>query len=326
MISVIIPTRNRVDLLAPAIQSLLTQTLERDHFEILIIDNGSTDRTADIVRGFTNQLRNLRYIHAPEPGQHVGRNRGMHEAMGDVLVFADDDIEAMPTWLESYHHLFTDPQVAMAGGNNFPLFIQPPPNWLKSLWEQPMPGGGRSLSALSVLELKGGLRVFSPHMVWGCNFAIRKSALVEAGGFHPDGMPKELIRFRGDGETHVSRHIADSGLKCMFHPSASVHHKVTPERMTHNYFRQRGYSQGVSDSYTALRNQDAPASASRRNLLRRATAYAWRKLKARVYLTREARQALNELKRGHREGYAFHQHCYATDPEVRTWVHKSDYF
>lgn len=326
MISVIIPTRNRADLLSPAIHSLVTQTLDKDRFETLIIDNGSTDHTAEVASGFTNQLPNLRCIHAPEPGLHVGRHQGMREAKGDVLVFADDDIEATPTWLESYHQVFSDPQVAMAGGNNFPMFIQPPPYWLKCLWEQPMLGGGRSLSALSILDLRGGPRAFSPYQVWGCNFGIRRSLLLAAGGFHPDGMPKELVRFRGDGETHVSRHIIATGLKCMFHPGASVYHKVTPERMTHSYFRQRGYNQGVSDSYTALRNQDAPASAAWRNLVHRATAWAWRKLKGRAYLTSEARQALNQLKQGHREGYVYHQHCYATDPEVRAWVHQPHYF
>ncbi|NCC85073.1 MAG: glycosyltransferase family 2 protein [Clostridia bacterium] len=325
MISVIIPTRNRADLLTPAIQSLLTQTLDRDHFETLVIDNGSTDHTAEVVRGFSNQLPNLRYIHAPKLGLHVGRHEGMREAKGDVLVFADDDIEATSTWLESYHQVFADPQVAMAGGNNFPLFIQPPPDWLKSLWEQRMRCGGRALPALSVLDLTGESREFSPYMVWGCNFAIRKSVLLEAGGFHPDGMPKELIRFRGDGESHVSRHIVDSGLKCMYHPAASVHHKVTPERMTHTYFRQRGYNQGVSDSYTSLRNLDASAPVSRRHLLWRGSSWVWRKLKEWVYLPLGARQAVNEFKQGHREGYAFHQHCYAIDPEVRAWVHKPNY-
>ncbi len=326
MISVVIPSRNRADLLLPAIHSLLAQTLDKDHFEILIIDNGSTDHTAEVVSGFTDRLANLRYIYAPEPGLHVGRHRGMREAKGEVLVFADDDIEATPTWLESYHQIFSDPQVAMAGGNNFPLFIQPPPDWLTSLWEQPMLGGGRCLSALSILDLRGGPRAFSPYQVWGCNFGIRRSRLLKAGGFHPDGMPKELVRFRGDGESHISRHIIESGLKCMFHPGASVYHKVAPERMTHTYFRQRGYNQGVSDSYTALRNQVTPASAVLRKLVHRAAPWAWRKLKEQVYLTIEARQALYQLKQGHCEGYAYHQHCYATDPEVRAWVHRPDYF
>ena len=326
MISVVFPTRNRADLLSSAIHSLLPQTLGSDYFETLIVDNGSTDHTAEVVGRLANQIPNLRYIYAAEPGLHVGRHRGVREAKGDILVFADDDIEATPTWLESYRHLFDDPQVAMAGGNNFPLFIQPPPDWLMCLWERSMQGGGRSLPALSILDLKGGLRALSPYQVWGCNFAIRKSVLLQAGGFHPDGMPKELIRFRGDGETHVSRYVVESGLKCVFHPGASVYHKVTPERMTHDYFRQRGYNQGVSDSYTALRNQDAPVFGARRCLVRRATAWAWRKLKDRVQLTGGARKALNELKQGHREGYAYHQHCYATDPEVCAWVHRPDYY
>ena len=322
MISVVIPTRNRSDLLSLAIQSLLSQTLDKDHFETLIVDNGSADHTKEVVKKYINQLPNLRYIHAPEPGLHIGRHRGMREAKGDILVFTDDDIEVTPAWLESYHRLFSDSQVAMAGGNNFPLFVQPPPSWLKCLWERSKPGGGRALSILSILHLKGSLRECSPYMVWGCNFAIRKSVLVEAGGFHPDGMPGEMIQYRGDGETHVSRYIVENDLKCMFHPGASIYHKVTPERMTHSYFRQRGYSQGVSDSYTALRDQDI----AQQNPMRRAVVWAWHQLKDRIYLSAEARQALNEYKRGHREGYAYHQDCYKTDPEIRAWVHKADYF
>ena len=322
MISVIVPTRNRADLLSSAIQSLLLQTLDRDHFETLIIDNGSADHTEEVVKKYINQLPNLRYIQAPEPGLHIGRHRGMREAKGDILVFTDDDIEATPAWLESYHHLFSDSQVAMAGGNNLPLFVQPPPSWLKCLWERSNPEGGRALSILSILHLRGGLRECSPYRVWGCNLAIRKSVLVEAGGFHPDGMPGEMIQYRGDGETHVSRYIVENDLKCMFDPDASIYHKVTPERMTHSYFRQRGYSQGVSDSYTALRNHDV----AQKNPMLRAAVWAWHLLKDRIYLSVEARQALNEFKRGHREGYSYHQDCYKPDPEIRAWVHKADYF
>jgi len=326
MISVVIPTRNRADLLSATIHSLLSQTLEKNLFEILVIDNGSTDHTAEVVCEFSNKLPNLRYIYAEKPGLHVGRHQGLKEAKGDVLVFADDDIEATSTWLESYYHLFADPQVAMAGGNNFPLFLQSPPDWLTTLWKQPLPEGGQALPALSILELEGKAREFTPYLVWGCNFAVRKPVLKDAGGFHPDGMPKELIRFRGDGETYVSRHVEKSGLKCMFHPDASVHHKVTPERMTHDYFRQRGFNQGISDSYTALRNQDNPVPTTRKNLLQRAIAWASRKFIHQFHLSREARLALNELNQGYLEGYAYHQNCYATDPEVRSWVHQPNYF
>lgn len=243
MISVVIPTRNRADLLAPALESILKQDLLSPRFEVLVIDNGSTDDTQHVIDQYKVQLTNLTGLYAPKLGLHSGRHAGMKAAKGDILVFADDDIEALPTWLSSIDAAFKDPQVAMVGGNNYPLFLQTPPDWLNRIWHRPTFRGYKSITSLSVIEFTQPLQEISPYQIWGCNFAIRKEVLLKAGGFHPDGMPKELIRFRGDGETHVSRYVAESGLKCVFHPGASVYHKVTPERMTHAYFRQRGFNQ-----------------------------------------------------------------------------------
>ena len=141
-------------------------------------------------------------------------------------------------------------------------------------------------------------------------------------------MPQELIRFRGDGETHVSRFVAESGLKCLFHPGASVYHKVTPERMTHAYFRQRGFNQGVSDSYTALRAETARV-APPRSWPYRVARWGWRQLRAavsRLQTPAAAKRALGEFAFGYQEGYSFHQHAYQADPEVREWVHRERYF
>jgi glycosyltransferase involved in cell wall biosynthesis len=328
MLSVILPTRNRAQLLLGAIDSLVQQTLPQDAFEVLVIDNGSTDETADVVREKARSKTTLRYIYEPEPGLHAGRHRGMLEACGDVLVFADDDIEAFPSWLSTIHEVFTDPEVAMVGGNNRPMFLEQPPAWLLALWNRPHPLGGRALPALSILELDGEPRSLSPYFIWGCNFAIRKDVLLRAGGFHPDGMPKELIRFRGDGETHVSRFVAESGMKCLFHPGASVYHKVTQGRMTIDYFRQRGFNQGVSDSYTRLRNQEKSAQ-SDCSWPYRFARWGWHTLKAgqaRFTTSADERRALQAMRQGHHEGFAYHQQAYRTDPEVREWVHRERYF
>lgn len=324
-ISVIIPTRNRADLLAQALASILKQDMPSSVFEVLVIDNGSTDDTHKIIDQYRSQLNNLASIYAPEPGLHTGRHAGMKAAKGDVLVFADDDIEALPTWLSSIDAAFGDPQVAMVGGNNYPLFLQTPPEWLNRMWLRPTFRGYKSIPALSVIEFTQPPQEISPYQIWGCNFAIRKHVLLQAGGFHPDGMPKELIRFRGDGETHVSRHVAESGLKCVFHPGASVHHKVTPERMTLAYFRQRGFNQGVSDSYTKLRQQDLPTASAKRPFIKRAIGFAVRKA-VNLLDSAETKQAAAELQIGHREGYAYHQAAYRNDPEVRNWVHRPTYF
>lgn len=328
MISVIIPTRNRADLIGAAIASCSAQQLPLSDFEILVVDNGSVDQTAAVVRGWTDRLINLSYFHEAAPGLHVGRHRGMLEAKGDVLVFADDDIEATPSWLSTIHNLFQDPDVAMVGGNNLPLFLDTPPEWLSRLWNRKNREGGRSLPSLSILDLPEGTRPLSPYMVWGCNFAIRREVLLKAGGFHPDGMPKDLIRFRGDGETHVSRYVAEQGLKCLFHSGASVYHKVTPVRMTIAYFRQRGFSQGVSDSYTRLRGEVSEPP-TQHALPYRAARWVWHRLLAlreRLDIGTGAARALAAVREGYLEGYAYHQNAYRTDPAVSAWVHRKRYF
>ncbi len=328
MLSVIIPTRNRQEFLRAALASLTRQTLPARHFEILVVDNGSRDSTAAMVHALAATLPNLLYLQEPEPGLHAGRHRGMLAAAGEVLVFADDDIEAQPTWLAAIAEGFADPTVAMLGGNNLPLFLAPPPAWLLALWHRSRAEGGLALPTLSILQLPGPARAISPFYVWGCNFAIRKSILVQAGGFHPDGMPNELIRFRGDGETHIAQFVATSGMKSLFHPAATIQHKVTPERMTLDYFRQRGFNQGVSDSYTALRegaNQPQPLW----TLPSRLAHGVGRRLEAAWFNLRsppEARRARVEEWAGYQEGYAFHQDAYRTDESVRAWVHKPTYF
>jgi glycosyltransferase involved in cell wall biosynthesis len=324
-ISVIVPTRNRADLLAPCLESLCQQSPDVN-FEVLVIDNGSSDTTQEVIKDYQSKLPNLTGIYASEPGLHTGRHAGMNAANGDLLVFADDDIEALPTWLSSIEEAFKSPTVAMVGGNNYPMFLQSPPKWLQALWNRPTFRGHKSIPSLSVIEFTKSVTEISPYQIWGCNFAIRKDVLLKAGGFHPDGMPKELIRFRGDGETHVSRYVAESGMKCVFHPGASVHHKVSPERMTHAYFRQRGFNQGVSDSYTQLRQQDAfPNKAPRRNVLKRALSYGLRKTQG-LLDSADVKQAQQELMLGHKEGYTYHQTAYRDDPEVREWVHRPNYF
>ena len=327
--SVIIPTRNRSALLAQALGSLAQQTLCDTAFEVVVVDNGSVDQTADIVQRFESRLNNLRYVYEPEPGLHSARHRGLREARGDILVYTDDDTEATPSWLRSVQEAFSDPDVVMVGGNNLPLFVEEPPDWLRRLWKRPAAVAGHVLPTLSLLDLPGEIRAISPYYVWGCNFSVRKSVLVSSGGFHPDGMPSDLIRFRGDGETHVSRFVESYGGRCVFHPSASVYHKVTPERMTVDYFRKRGFEQGVSDSYTTLRRRHLSAPSGRvrinESLISRTVRLTYRKIWDAVKVTTDMGAALQALAAGHRDGYAFHQQAFARDPDLRAWVLKPTY-
>src|SRR5688572_12584126 len=90
--SVIIPTRDRAGLLECCLESLTRQTLPRDEFEVLVVDNGSTDSTPEVAKRFSGRL-NLVYVLEPEPGLHSGRHAGVRNARADVLLFGEDDLD-----------------------------------------------------------------------------------------------------------------------------------------------------------------------------------------------------------------------------------------
>jgi GT2 family glycosyltransferase len=237
----------------------------------------------------------------------------LRAAKGDILVFADDDIRALPTWLEGIAEAFENKNVMLVGGKCLPLFNGQPPLWLDQLWQK-QNSAGRILPVLSLLDLGDSIKEISPNYVFGCNFSIRRHILLEAGGFHPDAMPPELIRYRGDGETHVSQFVRKKGYQALYHPKASVYHSVSNDRMTEHYFCKRSYAQGISDSYTQLRNGGFK--------------YHWMTLALKsikhlpaFYSDRRGAQVFS----AYIKGYYFHRREVRKDPELKEWVHRKKY-
>ncbi len=96
--TVVIPTRNRADLLPRAVASALGQSLQ--DLELIVVDDGSTDDTG-LLQGRLGDPR-LRWIHQPHRGVSAARNRGAAEAAAPWLTFLDSDDEALPGWLERF--------------------------------------------------------------------------------------------------------------------------------------------------------------------------------------------------------------------------------
>jgi glycosyltransferase involved in cell wall biosynthesis len=307
--------------LAATLDSIFSQNTFPSQFEVLIIDNGSSDETRNIADTFMRKSSRVQYFFEAEPGLHIGRHAGLKHASFENLIFIDDDIHVGENWLTAIEHEFNDPATAMIAGNALPKFLADPPIWINDLWEKTMDNGIKMIWPLSIIEFTHERRMVLPMHVFGCNFPIRKSVLLEAGGFGPDAFPKEKLEYRGDGETRVSRFVKNKGLKCVFNKQVSVFHNVTENRMTLDYFRHRGFAEGISKSYAELRSgiKDRPNNL---NKLKHALKRLYRNRK----LGSEAREVLKELDHGILAGYAHHQTQYLSDAMLRKWVHKSDYY
>lgn len=321
-LSVIIPTRNRAGLLAKALDSLTRQTLPAERFEVLVVDNGSSDNTRQTVEEARTRLKDLQYHFAATAGLHAARHAGMEKARGGILVFIDDDVEALPTFLQGVAESFADPDVELAGGKCLPEFEVPPPDWLQQLWQKEA-HGGHYVGPLSIIDLGDQARPVSPTAVIGCNFSIRKAVLQGLGGFHPDAMPADLVRYRGDGESWVTRCLRARGAKAVYNPQASVYHWVGRERMTPEYFAGRSYLEGISHSYQQVRQKSRTDSMGDR------WRTAWRKARRTLKraLRREPFPGTIEkvMRRAFAAGYAFHQKQVDADPALLRWVLQEHY-
>lgn len=315
-LSIIIPTRNRSNLLHNTIESITKQTYPKNNFEVIVVDNGSTDDTKDVVMSFKSQLPNLVYYYDATPGLHVGRHNGYKLAKSDLLVYADDDIEAFPSWLEGIYESFQDPNVMLVGGKDLPKYEQKPPFWIEEQWYK-ISSDGHFFGALSLIDLGDTIKEIPPYCVYGCNYSVRKKLITDTKGFHPDGVPFNNIELRGDGEWYVNKYILEHGYKVLYNPKASVYHVVTKERLTLDYFKRRAFRQGVEKSYADKRYKVfLPVKRILASLL-----YGIKNMYNARYMTEIEKEILHSFN----IGYKYHDIMYHNNPKLQEWVHKDNY-
>lgn len=329
-ISVIIPTKDRAETLTDCLSSLLKQATLNVDFEVIVVDNGSVDNTKSVAESFMSLL-NLKYVFAPQPGLHVGRHAGARVAQAEILAFIDDDVQVESQWILGLKESFAASDVGLVGGNNYPDFRGPVPGWLQYRWGLTVEIG-KALGSLSILDFGQGMFDLDPRFVWGCNFSIRRKVLDLAQGFHPDGFPKELIKFRGDGESYVARFVVNSGYRCLFNSKVSVRHLVSAERMVEEYFSRREYSQGISDSYMDIRNAGGLHLSGFmvfRRYVRRVRASIERMLaKRKSGLSKDVQNWMLlkcVMEKSYWNGYSFHRRSVSRDINLLKWVLKEEY-
>ena len=162
-ISAIVCTRNGSATLRACLASLVA--LNYPDFEILVIDDGSSDATAEIATSFSE----VRYHFQDHAGLSVARNLGAKRATGTILAYTDDDCITHPDWLLHLSHAFSDAGVVAAGGPNIP---PPPRNHIE-----------RVVAAAPGAPAHVLLNDVEAEHLPGCNLAIRKDILERISGF-----------------------------------------------------------------------------------------------------------------------------------------------
>ena len=195
-ISVVVCTYNGERTIAQCLEHL--QQLDYPNYEVIVINDGSRDRTAEIAAHF-----NVRLISIPNGGLSNARNVGMGAALGDIIAYTDDDAYPDPHWLKYLAHTFTTTRHVGVGGPNIP----PPEDGLIAQCVANAPGGPiHVLISDTVAE-----------HIPGCNMAFRREALLAIGGFDTQ------FRTAGD-DVDVCWRLQNRGWTLGFNPGAVVWH------------------------------------------------------------------------------------------------------
>jgi len=238
LLSVAICTYNRASLLVRALDSVVAQTLPSNTLEILIVDNGSTDETRDLVAKLQPKNPAIRYIIESEPGIAHARNRALNEARGEYLAFIDDDAWADPKWLESLiaplRSLSPAPECVV--GPVSLVWDGMRPEWFPARFESLLCRYDMG-DAPRFLEAGGYLLT--------TNSLFHRETLLRVGGMRTDLGHKRKALIGGEDNDVFNRLVAN-GFSVYYEPNALVFHPVPKERQTRRFLLRRLFWDGAS--------------------------------------------------------------------------------
>ena len=210
-VSVVVPTCNRRELLERVAEAVLRQTLPPDRYELIVVDDGSSDGTEALGAELARR-GNVRFVRQANRGAAAARNRGIREATGDAVAFTDDDCLVPSDWLERLAEGYArHPEVAGVGGR-----IEPPPEALRSSavarYEALV---ARQVFGAGDEEVLGG---FECPAGGTNNMSYRRQALLEVGGFDEAFPP-----FVWGEDADLKLRLTQRGARLLYIPVAVTH-------------------------------------------------------------------------------------------------------
>ena len=238
-VTALICTYNRAELLGLALESLSRQTLPRDQFEVVVVDDGSADETRNVVRTFEPRLP-IRYTYQRNAGLASARNHGVWMARGEVLVLVDDDDVADPGLLEAHrdaHRRFPDPRNGVLGYTRLDAALARDP-LMHFVTEV-------GCFLFSYPNIRAG-EVLDFSYFWGGRSSCKRRFLIERGVFNP------VFRF-GCEDVELAFRLSRHGFQVVYEPRAV---STMVRRVDFDGFCRRLYRQGQSNAVFARLHAD----------------------------------------------------------------------
>ena len=243
-ISIVICTYNRSHGLDRVLGQLAEQKLPSElAWEILVVDNNSTDDTPEIVGRFAQQHPDLdlRYVFEPSQGLSFARNRAVREAKGEIVAFTDDDVFIDTGWVGAIAEVLPREEFMGFGGKVIPQVPPDAPPWLVSKGRFALNRGGVIVSH-NPGDVQREYTGKDPRPV-GANLFFRRTAFERFGLFRTDlGKSGDAVFFGEDVE--FTARLEAGGARLLYVPTAVVYHPVDSARLTKRVFRQYYYQIG----------------------------------------------------------------------------------
>lgn len=231
LISLVICTHNRANFLEDTLRTVETQTLNDDKYEVLIVDNNSSDSTPQVAKSYCDRHINASYYLEENIGLSHARNRGWMEAKGQYVGYTDDDVRLPPDWLALAADIIVNYDYEVFGGPDYPFYESPKPDWYKDEY-----GGSSWLPDYETILEKETLI--------GNNMFFSRELLKKSAGFPTEyGMQGGKIGYGEDTyfQIELRKHFPE--IRIFYSPKLYLYHLVRENKMRvswafHRYFRQ----------------------------------------------------------------------------------------